>query len=77
MMSNCSLHPLAPIDPSIDPAYADGPPPRPHPDHAAGVIEIAWPFAQLPERLRRRQTISIETLEDMLERDAEREEEWA
>src|SRR5262249_48283647 len=27
MMPNCSLSPLKPLDPAVDPAYADGPPP--------------------------------------------------
>jgi len=75
MTSNCSLHPLKPLDPSIDPAYQDGPPPRLHKVHPTGIIEIELPFAILPDRFRRRQTISLESLEEMVERDAEREEE--
>jgi len=75
MTSNCSLHPLKPLDPSIDPAYQDGPPPRPHIVHLSGVVEIELPFAVLPDRFRRSGTISLESLEEMVERVAEREEE--
>jgi hypothetical protein len=75
MMSNCSLHPLAPIDPAVDPAYQDGPAPHPHPTSHAGEIVIDWPVAVIPQPLRRFHTISIEELEDEIEREAEIEEE--
>src|SRR5262245_16512831 len=74
MMSNCSLYPTKPIDPAIDPAYADGPAPPAHRVNHAGEIEIDWPVSLIPSRLNRFRTISFETLEDQLERDAEREE---
>ena len=35
---------------------------------------VDWPFARIPEPLRRFHLISIEELEDELEREAEREE---
>ena len=75
MVSNCSLHPVKPLDPSIDPAYQDGIPPRPHLPKRAGEIPLEWPVARIPNTLRRLQLISIEALEDELEREAEREEE--
>jgi hypothetical protein len=74
MTSNCSLYPLAPVDPAYDPAYADGPTPRSHRVNHAGEIEIDWPVTLIPSRLNRFRTISFETLEDELERSAEREE---
>ncbi len=74
MTSNCSLYRLAPVDPAYDPAYADGPPPPAHPVNHAGEVEIDWPVALIPSRLNRFRTISFETLEDELERSAEREE---
>lgn len=73
MTSNCSLYRLAPLDPAIDPAYADGPPPPAHPVSHAGEIDVDWPVSQIPARLSGFQTISLETLEDELERNAERE----
>jgi len=75
MMSNCSLHPLKPLDPSVDPAYVDGLPPRPHVVRHAGEIRTDWPVPSIPVPLRRLHTISIEALEDEIEREAEREEE--
>src|SRR5262249_1157433 len=74
MMSNCSLYPLKPLDPAVDPAYADGPPPPAHRVNHAGEIEIDWPVSSIPDRLNRFQTSSFEALEDELERNAEREE---
>lgn len=74
MMSNCSLHPLKPLDPAVDPAYADGPAPPPHPPNHAGEIPDDWPVSLIPQRLNAFQTISFETLEEELERSAEREE---
>ena len=74
MMSNCSLHPLAPLDPAIDPAYVDGIPPRPHPPRHVGEIRMDWPVGTIPAALRRLHTISIEALEDEIEREAAREE---
>lgn len=77
MTSNCSLHRLEPLDPRIDPAYQDGPPPLPHRANHAGEIQVAWPVALLPERLRRSRTISIEALEEELERQAQREDRFS
>lgn len=74
MTSNCSLHPLKPLDPTIDPAYQDGPAPRPHRVHPSGMIEVDLPFAVLPDRFRRGATISLDSLEETVERNAEREE---
>ena len=73
MMSNCSLYRLRPIDPGLDPAYQDGPPPVPHRTSHAGEIDLTWPVAQLPARLSRQRTISLEALEEELERLAIRE----
>ena len=74
MVSNCSLYPLKPLDPAVDPAYHDGLPPRPRIAKHVGEIGTEWPIGRIPDRLRRLQTISIEALEDAIERDAEREE---
>lgn len=74
MVSNCSRYPLPPLDPAVDPAYQDGPPPRPRRPRAAGEIAIEWPVSCIPPLLGRRHVISIEALEDELEREAEREE---
>ncbi len=74
MMSNCSLYRLRPLDPAVDPAYQDGPPPLPHPPRHAGEIRVDWPVASIPPPLARYSTISIEELEDELEREARREE---
>jgi len=76
MMSNCSRYPLKPLDPAIDPAYQDGPPPRPHKVNHAGEIVVEWPISVIPGPLRRFHTISIEELENEIEREAEIEEEW-
>jgi hypothetical protein len=75
MTSNCSLYPLKPLDPAVDPAYQDGIPPRPRHERHAGELVVDWPVALIPEPLRRFRQISIEELEDELEREAEREEE--
>ncbi len=77
MMSNCSHHPLKPLDPAIDPAYHDGPLPHPHRANHAGEIRTEWPVARIPDLLRRRTMISLETLEDEIERAAKREERTA
>jgi len=77
MMSNCSHHPLRALDPAVDPAYRDGIPPRPHRLTHAGEIVVDWPIAVIPEPLRRLQTISIEALEDEIEREAAFEEKLA
>ena len=74
MMSNCSLYRLRPLDPAVDPAYQDGPPPHPHHPKLTGEIRIDWPVAFIPDSLARLQTISIEALEDEIEREARREE---
>jgi len=75
MMSNCSLYRLRPLDPAVDPAYQDGPPPLPHhhPNHS-GEIPIDWPISLIHSSLARFRTISIEELEDEIEREARREE---
>jgi len=77
MTSNCSHHPLKPLDPAVDPAYHDGPLPHPHRTNHAGEIRKEWPIARIPDLLRRRTTISLETLEDEIERAAKREERTA
>jgi hypothetical protein len=74
MMSNCSLYRLRPLDPAVDPAYQDGPLPHPHPVNHSGEIVIDWPIAHMPELLAHSSTISIEVLEDEIEREARREE---
>jgi hypothetical protein len=76
MTSNCSRFPLKPLDPAIDPAYQDGPPPRPHRTKHSGELLVEWPFATIPEPLRKLRTISIEALEDQLEREAKIEERY-
>jgi hypothetical protein len=76
MVSNCSLYPLEPLLPAFDPAYTDGPPPPPRRSIAAATDDgdvDAWPMGPLPASLRGFQTISFETLEDELEREAQRE----
>src|SRR5262249_13960136 len=76
--AHCSLEPLLSLlkarRPALDPASADGPPPPPRRVNHAGEIEIDWPVSSIPSRLNRFRTISFETLEDELERSAEREE---
>jgi len=72
MTSNCSLYPLEPLLPEFDPAYSDGlRPPARRMRHDAEAAP-AWPFAQLPPRLGRFRTISLETLEEEVERAAAR-----
>jgi hypothetical protein len=66
--------PPKPLDPAVDPAYHDGIPPRPRQVNHAGEIAVEWPVARLPDGLERFRTISIEELEDALERAAAREE---
>lgn len=73
MTSNCSLYPLKPLLPEFDPAYTDGPAPLPHRGRPVGEIDAAWPFGRLPDRLSRFRTISLETLEEEVERAAARE----
>ena len=75
MEVHCSTHqPPKPLDPAVDPAYQDGLPPRPRHANHAGEITIDWPVVHMPAVLQRQHTISIEVLEDELEREAEREE---
>ena len=74
MMSNCSLYRLRPLDPAVDPAYQDGPLPTPHRVNHAGEITIDWPVSLIPPLLGRFTRISIEELEDEIEREARREE---
>lgn len=74
MVSNCSLYPLRPLDPAVDPAYHDGPAPRARTANHAGEIVPQWPVARIPPALARQHTISIEVLEEELEREAAREE---
>lgn len=74
MVSNVTIHRLDPIDPAYDPAYQDGPPPRPRRPRAAGEIATEWPVARMPTALGRCSTVSIEALEDVLEVEATREE---
>lgn len=74
MTSNCSLYPLEPLLPSVDPAYSDGIPPRPRRPKHEGEIATEWPVPWIPTPLQHMTTISIETLEDEIERAAEREE---
>jgi len=76
MMSNCSLHPLAPLDPAVDPAYSDGIPPRPRRAKHDGEIATDWPVPWIPVPLQRLETISLELLEDEIEREAEIAERW-
>jgi hypothetical protein len=71
MTSNCSLYPLAPLDPAVDPAYSDGIPPRPRRTKHEGEIATDWPIPWIPSPLQHQQTISIELLEDEIEREAE------
>ena len=74
MESNCSLYRLKPLDPAVDPAYHDGVPPRPRQPKPAGEIALEWPVLRIPAALGRLQTISIEELDEALEREAGREE---
>jgi len=75
MEFHCSTHqPPKPLDPAVDPAYHDGLPPRPRRANHAGEITIDWPVVRMPAALQRQHTISIEVLEDELEREAKREE---
>ena len=74
MVSNCSLYALKPLDPAVDPAYHDGVPPRRHHPKHAGEIPTDWPVSRIPSTLSRMKTISLEVLEDVLEREATREE---
>jgi hypothetical protein len=74
MTSNCSLYPLAPLDPAVDPAYSDGIPPRPRRARHDGEIATDWPIPWIPVGLQHMQTISIETLPHDIERAAPPEE---
>jgi hypothetical protein len=74
MMSNCSLYRLRPLDPAVDPAYQDGPAPLPHPVNHSGELTVELPTTLLPFNLAHASTISIEILEEEIEREARREE---
>ena len=75
MEFHCRTHyPLKPLDPAVDPAYHDGIPPKPRHVRSSGELTVEWPFVRIPAGLRRLHTISIEALEDELEREAAREE---
>ena len=74
MESNCSHFRLRALDPAVDPAYHDGTPPRARRVNHAGEIATEWPIVRIPIPLSRLTTISIEALEDELEREATREE---
>jgi len=74
MECNFSLYPLKPLDPAVDPAYHDGVPPKLPEARHGGEIAVDWPVSRIPPGLQRLQTISIEALEDELEREAAREE---
>lgn len=74
MESNCSHHAVKALDPAVDPAYHDGFPPRVRRVNHAGEVSTEWPVVLIPGRLKRLTTISIEALEDALEREAAREE---
>jgi hypothetical protein len=75
MEFHCRTHfPPKPLDPAVDPAYRDGIPPKPRRIRLSGELAVDWPVACIPAGLRRLHTISIEALEDELEREAAREE---
>jgi len=74
MTSNCSLHRLAPLDPALDPAYRDGRPRLPSPLVYAGALDVELPMTRLPYALSRLQMVSFERLEELIEREAVREE---
>ena len=74
MTSNCSIHRLEPLDPALDPAYQDGPPPFARRTIHGGEIAETWPVSLIPAPLAHQQTISLETLEDALECEARRQE---
>jgi hypothetical protein len=69
-----SHNPPKAIDPDVDPAYHDGLAPRRRLAKPAGEITLDWPVTRIPPALRRLHTISIEALEDEIEREAAREE---
>ena len=71
--SSSHLPPRA-LDPAVDPAYHDGLAPRARPVNHSGELTVDWPVARIPTALRKLHTISIEALEDELEREAAREE---
>ncbi|HJQ82891.1 MAG TPA: hypothetical protein VKA21_02370 [Candidatus Binatia bacterium] len=74
MEFHSSHYPPKPLDPAVDPAYHDGIPPRPRQARIAGELVVDWPVGRIPAGLQRLHTISIEALEDELEREATREE---
>jgi hypothetical protein len=74
MVSNCSHYRLEPLDPSIDPAYQDGPAPRPRRTPHGGELAVEWPGPSMPPAVGALRTVSFEALEDLVERAAAREE---
>ncbi len=75
MEFHCRTHyPPKPLDPAVDPAYHDGIPPKPRQVRSCGELTVDWPVARMPAGLKRLHTISIEALEDEIEREAAREE---
>jgi len=74
MTSNCSLHRQAPLDPALDPAYRDGRPWQPSGRVPTGALDVELPFARLPPAFQRVELVSFERLEELIERQAEREE---
>jgi len=75
MEFHCRTHyPPKPLDPAVDPAYHDGIPPRPRHARVSGELVVDWPVVRIPAGLQHLHTISIEALEDELEREAAREE---
>ena len=71
---SCSHYPPRALDPAVDPAYHDGVAPRARHVNHAGEIAVEWPVTRIPQALRKLHTISIEALEDEIEREAAREE---
>src|SRR5262249_54725732 len=60
---------LKPLAPPPAPAYHDGVPPKARRVRPTGEIAVDWPVVKIPASLCRLHTISIEALEDELERE--------